>query len=65
MERIVEMQIVRGRGRPKLNPEGICNCCKIEIKDKQRSSLYCKNCARFIADLQRRLISRYRNKYRK
>ncbi len=49
--------------KPRRNPEGICKCCKEKIKNKQRGSLYCKDCMIDLAPLRELIhIAVYRAK---
>ncbi len=37
------------------NPKGMCGCCGEKIKNKLRSSLYCKSCAKEIEVITNRI----------
>lgn len=40
----------------------ICICCKHEIYNKVKSSMYCRNCERFIQKLRGQVYSKFTNR---
>ena len=57
------MKILKGRRKSKTNPKGICFSCNQKIKNKGRSSKYCKECGLVKEYLHKKVwacISRYK-----